>query len=138
MQQAKPTTHAEREKQSTKSIFIWTLSWVLSLALVAFGPKFLWNYNVSISVVLILINLFFGYKMIMANKQMLDGLDELQRTIHLNAMAISLGVSMVSGAVYGLLEGIRVISFTPNPSSILFVMGITYIVSFIIGVRKYQ
>jgi hypothetical protein len=64
-------------------------------------------------------------------------LDELQRRIQLNAMGISLGVSMVFGALYGLLEAVKLISFSPNPSNILFVMGITYIISIVIGTRRY-
>ncbi|RTE86799.1 hypothetical protein EYQ95_09190 [Lysobacter sp. N42] len=119
-------------------MFTWTLAWVLSLALLAFGPKFVWDFAVGYSIAVIVVNLFCGYKMIMANKMMLEGLDELQRKLHMNAMAISLGVSMIFGAVYGLLEGIRLIDFHPNPSSILVVMGLSYVISLLIGTRKYQ
>jgi len=138
MHHSNSSTLAERTKQSNKTIFTWTLAWVLSLALLAFGPKYLWDFTPGISIAVIVVNFWFGYKMIMANKMMLDGLDELQRKMHLNAMAISLGVSLVFGAVYGLLEGIRIISFHPNPSNILVVMAVSYIVSLLIGVKKYQ
>jgi hypothetical protein len=129
---------AQREKASKKSLFIWTLGWLLSLALLAFGPKFIWDFNVAISLGVIALNLFFGYWMIIVNKKHLDGLDELQRQLHLNAMAISLGVSMVFGAVYGLLEPARILESTPNPSNILFVMGLSYLISLVINFRKYQ
>ncbi|RUO74162.1 hypothetical protein CWI80_02065 [Pseudidiomarina sediminum] len=132
------TTLAERNKRTTRSLFIWTSGWVLSLALVAFGPKFLWDFAETYTLIAIAVNLFFGYKMILANKRHLDGCDELQRRIHFNAMAISLGVSMVFGALYGLLEAVRLLSETPNPANILFVMGISYMVSIFIGFRKYQ
>ncbi|WP_100656732.1 hypothetical protein [Alteromonas flava] len=129
---------AQRMRESNRSLFIWTSCWVISLAVIAFGPKFFWDYAPTYSVIAIAVNLFMGYRMIIANKRHFDGLDELQRRIHFNAMAISLGVSMVFGAIYGLLEAIRLISFSPNPSNILFVMGISYIVSVFIGFRKYQ
>ena len=129
---------AQREKASKKSLFIWTLGWLLSLALLAFGPKFIWDFNVAISLGVIALNLFFGYWMIIVNKKHLDGLDELQRQLHLNAMAISLGVSLVFGAVYGLLEPARILESTPNPSNILFVMGLSYLISLVINFRKYQ
>lgn len=138
MKHSENSSLAERTKNSNKVIFTWTLAWVLSLALLAFGPKFLWDFAVGYSIAVIVVNLFCGYKMILANKLMLDGLDELQRKLHLNAMAISLGVSLVFGAVYGLLEGIRLISFPPNPSNILVVMGLSYIISLLISTRKYQ
>ena len=131
------STLPQRMKRSNRSIFVWTSAWVLSLALIAFGPKHLWDFAQTFSVIAIAINLFFGYKMIIANKQHLDTMDEMQRAIHMNAMAISLGTSMVFGAVYGLIEAIQLVSFSPNPSNILFVMGISYIVSVFVGFRKY-
>ena len=132
------TTLDQRNKASTKALFIWTLGWLVSLALLAFGPKFIWDFNVTISLSVIAVNVFFGYRMIITNKKHLDGLDELQRQLHLNAMAISLGVSMVFGAIYGLLEPARLLESTPSPSNILFVMGISYFISLVINFRKYQ
>ena len=132
------TTLAQRNKASTKTLFLWTLGWLLSLALLAFGPKLLWNFNVTISLAVIAVNLVFGYCMIITNKKYLDGLDELQRQLHLNAMAISLGVSVVFGAIYGLLEPARLLDATPSPSNILIVMSISYFISLVINFRKYQ
>jgi hypothetical protein len=79
-----------------------------------------------------------GYKMIMANKQYLLDLDELQQRIHFVAMAFSLGISMVFGAVFGLIEAVRLVEFEPNPSSVLFVMGISYGVAMLVATRKYS
>ncbi|GAB2685362.1 hypothetical protein GCM10027170_15390 [Aliiglaciecola aliphaticivorans] len=76
--------------------------------------------------------------MIMANKHHLSRMDEMQRKIQLEAMAMSLGVSMVFGAAYGLIEATRLLSHSPNPSNILFVMGISYGVSVAIGSRRYM
>ena len=129
---------AQRTRQSNKEIFTWTFSWVLSLAVVAFAPKFVWDFAPTYTLIALLVNLVLGYKMIIANKRSLDRMDELQRRIHFNAMAISLGVSMVFGAVYGLLDDVRLISFEPEPSNILFVMGISYIISVFVGLKKYS
>ncbi|MBU2878800.1 MULTISPECIES: DUF2178 domain-containing protein [Aliiglaciecola] len=128
----------QRGKSATKQLFVWTSCWVLSLALVAFGPKFFWDYATTFTLIAIFINLGFGFKMIIANKQHLICMDEMQRKIQLEAMAISLGVSMVFGAMYGLLEAVRLISHSPNPSNILFVMGISYGIAVAIGYRRYM
>ncbi|MCC2618205.1 hypothetical protein LJ739_18255 [Aestuariibacter halophilus] len=138
MSQAPTETLQQRYKTSIRKLTIWTMAWLISLALVAFGPAFIWDYQTTVSVVAIVVNLLVGVQMIIANKRHLDGMDELQRKLHMNAMAISLGVSMVSGAVYGLLEPVRLLEQTPSPSNILFVMGISYLVSLVIGSRKYQ
>jgi hypothetical protein len=129
---------AEKCRQNTKSLAIWTGAWLLSLALVAFGPKFIWDFAELITICAIVINLFMGYKMIMANKQHLLDLDELQQRIHFVSMAFSLGVSMVFGAVFGLLEAVRLVEFAPNPSSVLFVMGISYSLAMVVANRKYS
>ncbi|MBT1449391.1 hypothetical protein KJ365_00730 [Glaciecola sp. XM2] len=126
-----------KQNRNTKSLALWTGLWMLSLATAAFGPKFLWDYHSVITICTVITNLVMGYKMIMANKQHLQDLDELQQRIHLEAMALSLGVSMVAGAMFGLLESIKLVSITPNPSSILFVMGITYMIGMVLGTRKY-
>ncbi|MFQ3251292.1 MAG: hypothetical protein ACI9O6_003139 [Glaciecola sp.] len=129
---------ADKCKRNTKSLAVWTGAWLCSLALVAFGPKFLWDYGQVITVSAIAINILMGYKMIMANKQYLLDLDELQQRIHFVAMAFSLGISMVFGAVFGLIEAVRLVEFEPNPSSVLFVMGISYGVAMLVATRKYS
>jgi len=128
----------EKNKRNTRSLAVWTSAWLLTLAMVAFGPILLWDFHKMITIVAIGANLLMGYKMIMANKQHLEDLDELQQRIHLVAMALSLGVSMVFGAVFGLLESSRLVEFHPNPSSVLFVMGISYAVGMVLAHRKYS
>jgi hypothetical protein len=127
-----------RTASNTKKLALWTGLWLISLALVAFGPKFLWDFHTVITGTLIVTNLFMGYKMIIANKEHLEGLDELQQRIHLEAMALSLGCSVVFGAVFGLLENVRIITSSPNPSSVLFVTGITYGIGMLIAHKKYS
>ncbi|MDT0583737.1 MULTISPECIES: hypothetical protein [Alteromonadaceae] len=126
-----------KTRRNTKQLALWTGLWLVSLALVAFGPKFLWDFHTVVTVCTVITNLVMGYKMIMANKQHLQDLDELQQRIQLEAMALSLGISMVFGAIFGLIEGIRLVTFSPNPSAILFVMGITYFVGVLFSTRKY-
>ena len=132
----KPEKLAQRMKRSTKQLRNWTVMWLLSLATVAFGPKFLWDFVITYTLIAVLANLVCGYKMIIANKNHLEDMDEMQRKIQLQAMAVSLGVSMVFGALYGLLEAVRLIEHVPNTSNVLFVMGISYGIAIGIGYRR--
>ncbi|MGB3726614.1 MAG: hypothetical protein WA981_12660 [Glaciecola sp.] len=134
---SQPEKLEQRMRRSTKSLMLSTFGWVLSLALVAFGPKFLWDYNTVVSVIAISVNVICGVMMIVANKNHLADMDEMQRKIQFEAMAISLGVSMVFGALYGLLEAVKILNHTPNPSNILFVMGISYGIAIGLGYRRY-
>ncbi len=133
----KPENLKKRVSRSAKQLFIWTFAWVASLALLAFGPKFIWDFHVVVSTTVIFINLGFGYKMVMANIKHINDLDEMMRKIHVEAMALSLGVSVVLGAIYGLLEGIKIITFEPNPSGLLFVMSFSYMIGVALFYRKY-
>lgn len=125
-------------KNYTSRLAIWTLLWVLSLALVTFGAKFIWNFNVTISTILILVNLLIGVGMIMANIRLLQQMDELQRKIQMDAMGITLGVALVAGIGYSALDITNVINFDAEISHLVFLLGITYLAAILIGNARYK
>jgi len=125
-------------KKNTKRLFIWSVVWVLATAGAAFGPKNLWNFNTLLTIIAVLIHIGIGLGMIRVFKQFLLGLDELQRKIHLDAMAISLGIGLVFGCSYEMLEDIKLIPFQPEIPHLMIVMYLTYAIGAVIGVRKYQ
>ncbi|MGY8781076.1 MAG: hypothetical protein ACKVJJ_05390, partial [Fidelibacterota bacterium] len=91
-----------------------------------------------LTIIGVLINLGIGFGMILANKRHLNGLDELMRKIQLEAMAISLGVGLVCGLSYELLEDIKLITFEPEVSHLIMFMSLTYMVGVIAGNRRYK
>ena len=125
-------------KKNTKRLFIWSVVWVLATAGVAFGPKNLWNFNTLLTIIAVLIHIGIGLGMIRVFKQFLLGLDELQRKIHLDAMAISLGIGLVFGCSYEMLEDIKLIPFQPEIPHLIIVMYLTYAIGAILGNRQYQ
>ena len=76
--------------------------------------------------------------MIRMFRQYLLGLDELQRKIQLDAMGLSLGVGIVVGSSYELLEDIKLITFEPEISHLIILMGLTFGIGIIVGNRRYQ
>ncbi|MCF6144675.1 hypothetical protein PMAG_a1531 [Pseudoalteromonas mariniglutinosa NCIMB 1770] len=74
--------------------------------------------------------------MIMANKRHLSGLDELQQRLHLNAMAITLGGSLVFGLAYSVLQTSGVISLRQGISHLVMFMGITYFVCVVLMTKQ--
>jgi len=125
-------------KRHTIRLAYWTLAWLVSMALATFGPRFLWQEAAVITVVAIGINLLIGFGMIVANKNHLRSLDELHQKIHLEAMGITLGVALVVGLAYSVLDMNNVIASDAEISHLVFVMGLTYLASIVIGTRKYQ
>ncbi len=124
--------------RNTKNLALWTALWLVSLALVTFGSKFLWDFNPAISILTILLNLGMGIGMILANIRYIRGLDELEQKININAMGIALGVGVVGGLSYSLLDITNVISSDAEISMIVALMGITYMAAIIIGKMRYQ
>ena len=129
--------HDQKLKNGSKTLFFWTTLWVLSVALLAFGPKLLWHFEHAVTLPAVFINLLLGIKLLTAHKQHLDDMDELQKKVHFNAMAISLGMTMILGTIYGLLKPMGFIEEHPTPSNLLFVMGISYLMAVFINFRKY-
>ena len=124
-------------KKNTLRLGCWTGAWVLATAGAAFGPRFLWDFNTLPTILGVLIHIGIGFGMIRVFKQYLLGLDELQRKIHLDAMAISLGIGLVFGCSYEMLEDIKLIPFQPEIPHLMIVMYLTYAIGCILGVRKY-
>ncbi|KPH64628.1 hypothetical protein AMS58_19810 [Pseudoalteromonas porphyrae] len=116
----------QRNKMNTASLAKWTLFWMLSLAFVSFGPNLLWEGNIILSVIAVVINLAVGLMMILANKRHLQGLDEMQQRLQLNAMAITLGATLIVGLAYSSLDNSALIPFTADISHLVIFMGLTY------------
>ncbi len=131
-------TRTAREYRNTKRLGAWTAAWLVTLALVAFGPVYLWDKEPLITGAFIVINLGIGGGMIVANIRFVAGLDELQKQIHLEAMGISLGVGLIVGLSYSMLDITDLVSWDAEISHLVFVQGITYLVAMGIASRRYK
>lgn len=129
---------AERSRRNTIRLGIWTLAWVATMAVAAFAPRYLWDFATVPTVLAVLVNLGFGAGMIVANRRHLQGLDELHKKIFLDAGALTLGVGLVCGLSYELLESVRLIAFQPEISHLVVLMCLTFLAGMILGHRKYQ
>ena len=129
-----------REKNNANNVILrnWTFAWVISLAIASFAPRFIWDFSTIPTIIAVFINLAVGVKMLLANRNHLRGLDEMQQKILLEAMALALGVGLVVGLSYELLEDIKLITYQPEISHVIFLMVITYGVAVISGHRRYQ
>ena len=125
-------------KKTTLNLAYWTGAWVLTLALVSFGPKFIWDENSTLTIIGILVNLAIGIGVIFANKKHLNSLDELQRKIQLEAMALTLGVAVIFGLSYSMLDITNLISYDAEISHLVILIGLTYLGGTIIGNLRYR
>ena len=137
-QDCEHNNYQTKNNANTRTLRNWTTVWVITMAIAAFAPRFIWNFNTSLTIITLLINLAVGFRMLVANREYLRGLDEMQQKILFDAMAFTLGVGLVLGLSYELLEDIKLIGFEPEISHLIIVMCLTYLTAMIAGHRKYR
>jgi hypothetical protein len=128
---------SENLKNSTRLLF-WNAGWVLSMALAAFGPRFIWDFQTGPTIFAVLVNLAIGFGVILATKRHLLGMDEMQQKIFRDAAVLTLGVGLVCGLSYELMEDIKLISFEPEISHLVILMVLTFLGGMINGHRQYR
>jgi len=130
--------YKNRNCKNTRNLRSWTVAWVISMAVAAFAPKFIWEFNTLLTIIAVVVSLAIGFGMLLANRVYLRGLDEMQQKIMFDAMGLSLGVGLVVGLSYELLEDIKLITFQPEIAHLVVIMCLTYLGGIIAGHRKYQ
>ena len=125
-------------KKSTRNLNKWALMWVLSTAIATFGPQFVWTNNDILTTIGILTNMLVGVGMLYAHKNHLQYMDEMQRKILLDAMASALGVGLVVGLSYSLVDITNLLPIKADISHLIILIGLTYIVATVVGNRRYK
>ena len=127
-----------RSTRDTLRLMYWTVSWVASTALAAFGPEFIWSSHQTLTLAAIALCSATGLGMILAYKRYLAGMDELQRKVQLEAMAIALGTGVIFGISYSLMDSTQVITSDAEIAHIVILMSLIYIISIAVGTWKYR
>ena len=136
--QENPTQYKTLNCQNTRNLKSWSAAWVVSMAITAFAPRFVWEFNTLLTIIAVVINLAMGFGMLLSNRRYLHGLDEMQQKIMFDAMGLCLGVGLVVGLSYELLEDIKLISFEPEIGHLVIIMCLTYLGGIIAGHKKFQ
>ena len=123
---------------SVIELFRWCGAWAGTCLLLAFGPKFLWNKALVLTLLAIGVNVCVGIGTILANKKYFEELDELQRKVHLNSLAITVGVAMIVGIPYSVMDSYHVLPFHADISHMMVLMSLTYAASNLYGTRRYR
>ena len=129
---------ASRVIRNTLGLAAWTAAWAASAALAAFGPGTLWNDQPAPTLVAIAFSVVVGVGMLFANKRNLEGLDELQRTIQLQAMAWSLGVGLVGGVAWTLIARHKLVGVDAEIGHLVAIMAVVYMAGCIAGALRYR
>jgi predicted membrane channel-forming protein YqfA (hemolysin III family) len=129
---------ASRMVRNSLGLAGWTAAWVASLALAAFGPVALWDRQPVPTLLAIAFNVLLGVGMLLANRRHLQAMDELQRTMQLQAMAWTLGAGLVGGLAWTLFDRHDLVPFEAEIAHLVVFMALVYLVGSIYGLRRYR
>ena len=76
--------------------------------------------------------------MILANRKFINSGDELQKKIQLESLGLTLGLAVIVGLSYSLLDQTNLISGNAEISILVLFIGITYLVTMTVNNRKYK
>ncbi len=128
----------QRAFRNVIPVAIWTAAWVATLALAKFGPEALWNSNPVLSWIAIAVNVAVGIGWIVAHARWLRKVDDLQRKILLDALALALGVGFVGGFAFSVAHSSGLIDFNADIALIAVIMAVVYIVTTAVGTLRYR
>lgn len=136
--QAQDQTDIHRDSmQAVVRLALWTLAWTSTLALARFGPKSLWDSQPVASWAAVAGNLAAGIGWIVAHARYLRGIDELQRKITQDALAVTLGVGWVGGFAYFVADAADLIAYRANIGVFPALLAVVYIVAIGVGSLRY-
>ena len=125
-------------KKNLYQLAAWTWSWVATMAIATFGPKYIWDDHSVLTALAVSANFANGILMIIANRNLYNNFDELERKIHLESLALTLGLAVVVGLSFSLLDSTKLIAFTAEISHLVVFIGVTYLVCVIVNTRRYS
>ena len=77
-----------------------------------------------------------GVAMVISFRRFLTELDEMERKIQLDALALSVGITVIIFSSYSILDKAGIVAQL-SPSYLIMIMGLTYMVGLIVGRIKY-
>ena len=128
----------EERRKHLRNLALWTWSWVASLAIATFGPIFIWGDHKFLTLLAILINLIHGGCMMLANRKLFNHYDELERKIHLEALGLTLGLTVIVRLTFSLLDQTNLIPFDAEIGVLVGFIGVTYMITLLINTKRYR
>ena len=124
--------------KATGQLMLWTLAWVATLALAKFGPIYLWDSQPAASWAAVALNLVVGVGWIVSHARYLRGIDELQRKINQDALAVTLGVGWVSAFAYVVADAADLISYDAGIGGFATLLAVVYMIATVVGHLRYR
>lgn len=126
------------QSRATVVLVVATVAWIATLALARFGPGGLWGSGESLGWIAVGVNLVLGVAWIAAFVHFLRSVDELQRKVLLEALAVALGVAWVAGLGYAAADAAGLVTFEVDAAALPLVTAAAFLVAFVVGRIRYR
>jgi hypothetical protein len=127
----------ERALRDVVPIALWTLIWLATLAVARFGPDW-WGSQPVVSWIAVGVNIAAGAAWVIAHARWLRKVDELQRKILVESMAVALGVGLVGGFAYAAAHSAGLITLDAGVGLLATLMALVYAFASIVGHVRYR
>ena len=123
--------------KNTIRFLCWSVAWSMTMVLADKAILYEWHSSALISAIAIVLNAGIGIGMILSYLRHLKSMDELQRKIQLDALAIAMGVALVGSFSYSLMVTAKFIT-DAEVSDIILLMTFAFVVSVTVGHVRYR
>lgn len=123
--------------KASARLALWTLAWTATVALAKFGPSSLWDSEPA-SWAAVGANVAVGIGWIVAHARYLRDVDELQRKVMQDALAVTLGVGWVGGFAYVVADAADLIAHDANIGTFPALLAVVYVIAIAVGNLKYR
>lgn len=126
-----------RDIKNANIVNLWALAWAISLGLISFLSKYQWYSPGFPTILAFTIQTGIGIGMLLAFIRFLKNLDEMERKIQLDALALSVGVTVVAFASYSILEKSGIVPDLKS-SYLIALIALTYMAGIVFGRIRYR
>jgi len=127
----------KRNFKQSKNVLIWTFIWLVSFAILVNGPNNLWE-NTTFTIIAAAFNFILIFIMLLANKNHFDVFDEFEKTVQLNAIAVSLFLTIFVGLFFIGVYKSGLINYEPQIDHLVVFSSLSYIISSFFIFNKYK
>ncbi len=116
---------------------LWIFAWAASLGIISYISDYEWYSSIITITITLIIHIGIGAGMMLAYRRFLKELDELERKIQLDALAFSVGSTILVFSSYSILENAGIVPEL-SPSILIAVLALTYSAGLIFGRIRYR
>ena len=127
----------KRNIKQSKNVLIWTFIWLVSFAILVNGPNNLWE-NITFTIIAAAFNFILIFIMLLANKNHFDVFDEFEKTVQLNAIAVSLFLTIFVGLFFIGVYKSGLINYEPQIDHLVVFSSLSYIISSFFIFNKFK